>query len=169
MENKLSENSPEKILEDVYLCLDKYLNGVTPSGFKDAVLKHMNLIEELVHKGHSRALLLKGVCHEEGFLEDSREKAKECYIKSWAGEPKDPLALYELATCLYMDGKYKEAVEKSDLAASKGNKLAMSWLGARYLNGGNGVIKNNEKALEFLRKGAEAGSAWGKHFCDVFV
>jgi len=37
----------------------------------------------------------------------------------------------------------------------------MSWLGARYLNGDNGIEQNNGKALEYLRKGAEAGSAWG--------
>ena len=47
------------------------------------------------------------------------------------------------------------------LAEIRGNKFAMSWLGARYLNGGNGVEQNNEKALEYFRKGAEAGSAWG--------
>jgi len=154
-------SNDEKKLEEIYICLDNFLNGVEDSKFKEQCIVNIKMIEKMEAEGNSRAILIKGVCYEEGFFVKNLEKAKECYIRAYIDQ-KDPLALYEQATCLYMDKRYTDALEKCELAASRGNKFAMSWLGARYLSGGNGFEQNDKKALEYLRKGAEAGSAWGK-------
>jgi len=163
-----SLSSDQQILEEIYSCLDKFLNGVPSSRFKEECIAHMKIIDQLEAKGNTRAILIKGVCYEEGFVVKNLEKAKECFIRAYIDQ-KDPLALYEQATCLYMDEKYHDALEKCELAASRGNKFAMSWLGARYLNGTNGFDQDDHKALEYLRKGAEAGSAWGNQKFKTFL
>jgi len=77
----------------------------------------------------------------------NKEFESDCYdLISY----KNSIAMLRSGVIAYSNGKYKEAYQKYTIAQKKGNFYANSLLADLYSKG-NGIQKNQEKALELLK------------------
>jgi len=80
-------------------------------------------------------------------ISNNKEFEADCYdLISY----KNSIAMLRSGVIAYSNGKYEEAFQKYSLAQKKGNFYANSLLADLY-NKGNGVPKNQEKALDLLK------------------
>ena len=80
-------------------------------------------------------------------ISTNKEFEADCYdLISY----KNSIAMLRSGVIAYSNGNYEEAFQKYSLAQKKGNFYANSLLADLY-NKGNGVVKNQEKALDLLK------------------
>lgn len=109
-------------------------------------------------KGHPRAMLLLGYCHDYGcgFDQQDRKQAIECFKQAAMRGLSD--AQFQLA-CHFADDTVLDqdlsvAVSWAEKAADQNHSEAQLFLGLAYREG-NGVEQDYEKAVEWFRKSAE--------------
>lgn len=86
------------------------------------------------------------IAHANECINSNKEFEADCYdLISY----KNSIAMLRAGVIAYSKGNYKEAFQKYSIAQKKGNFYANSLLADLY-NKGNGITKNQKKALELL-------------------
>jgi TPR repeat protein len=86
------------------------------------------------------------IAHANECINSNKEFEEDCYdLISY----KNSIAMLRAGVIAYSKGNYKEAFQKYSIAQKKGNFYANSLLADLY-NKGNGITKNQKKALELL-------------------
>lgn len=89
------------------------------------------------------------------------DRAIEQYLLSLESDPESQYTAYQLALSYSFNGNYEESIPRYELLAEQEYIAAYNGLGSAYLDG-NGVPQDDNLALEWYMRAAEAGNSTGQ-------